>query len=186
MLAKRQIIAIVGMPGAGKSTACKFLEKNGFVILRFGDQTDIGLEQMGLPLTEENEKMYREKIRKELGMSAYAVKIKPRIDKTVKTTNKIALDGLYSWEEYVFLKKAFSELFLLCIYARPTIRYARLNHRKVRGRTDEEARNRDHAELQKLNKGGPIAIADYLIDNSSTEAVFDENMRQFLTFLNSQ
>jgi len=45
------------------------------------------------------------KIRKELGMSAMAIKIKPRINKALKKNSKIILDGLYSWEEYFYLKK---------------------------------------------------------------------------------
>ena len=105
MSSKKTIIAIVGMPGAGKSISCDFFQKKGYPVLRFGDQTDIGLKEQGLPLTQENEQPYRENLRKELGMAAYAIKIKPRIDKTLETENLVVLDGLYSWEEYLFLKQ---------------------------------------------------------------------------------
>jgi len=99
MTVNNTIVALVGMPGSGKTSAADFFQKNGFAVLRFGDQTDIGLKKMGLPINEKNEKMYREKIRKELGMSAMAIKIKPRINKALKKNSKIILDGLYSWEE---------------------------------------------------------------------------------------
>ncbi|MBI3560024.1 dephospho-CoA kinase, partial [Candidatus Gottesmanbacteria bacterium] len=61
-----KLVAIVGMPGAGKSMVADFFRKRGIPVLRFGDQTDIGLKELGLPLNENNERMYRENIRKEL------------------------------------------------------------------------------------------------------------------------
>jgi hypothetical protein len=33
--------------------------------------------------------------------------------------------------------------------------------------TPDEAAGRDRAEIEKLNKGGPIAIADFLVINES-------------------
>jgi len=174
------------MPGAGKTSACQFLVEKGFSVLRFGDQTDIGLHELDLPLTEENERMYREKIRNELGMAAYAIKIKPRIEKVLPDNEKIALDGLYSWEEFIYLKKYFPDLILLCIYARPDVRHKRLDKRKVRGLSLEMAKKRDYAEVEKLNKGGPIAIADYLVINNGSVKEFEKSMTRFLNFLNSR
>ncbi len=169
MIDNLKLIAIVGMPGAGKSVAADYFRSKGVTILRFGDQTDIGLKEAGLERNEKNERWYREKLRKELGMAAMAVKIEPRIRKTAKTHALIILDGLYSWEEYTFLIKKFPQLSLLCIYAPARIRYERLSHRSVRPLTLETAKGRDIAELEQLNKGGPIALADYLIKNEGTQ-----------------
>jgi len=180
MTVNNTIVALVGMPGSGKTSAADFFQKNGFAVLRFGDQTDIGLKKMGLPINEKNEKMYREKIRKELGMSAMAIKIKPRINKALKKNSKIILDGLYSWEEYFYLKKTYKNLFLLCIYTQPKKRYLRLSGRKIRGLTEKQAQERDYAELEKLNKGGPIAIADYLIENNNSKKEFFQKIEKFL------
>jgi len=165
---KQKIIAVVGMPGAGKTTACEFFRQKGIPVLRFGDETDRGLREMGKPLTEENERCYREKLRKELGMAAYAIKIRPRIEKALKENNLLVLDGLYSWEEYEYLKKFYDNLFLLCVYVSPQIRYERLSARKIRNLAVEEARQRDIAEVINLHKGPPIAIADYLIKNEGS------------------
>lgn len=161
----QQIIAVVGMPGAGKTTACDFFRKKKVPVLRFGDETDLGLKELGKELTEENERWYREKLRSEWGMGAYARKIKPRLDKALKTNALVILDGLYSWEEYEYLKNFYENLFLLCIFASPKIRYKRLLERKIRSLKIKEARQRDIAELINLHKGPPIALADYLIKN---------------------
>lgn len=174
-----KLIAIVGMPGAGKSIAAEFFHNKGIPILRFGDQTDIGLKEYGLERNEKNERWYREKLRSELGMAAMAIKIEPRIREAAKQSALIALDGLYSWEEYLFLKKKIPQIQLLCIYSRPAIRYERLKKRPVRPLTPEEARSRDIAEIENLNKGGPIAIADYLIDNSGDESSYMSRLEEY-------
>lgn len=170
------LIAIVGMPGSGKSVAGEFFRAKNIPILRFGDQTDIGLKEHGLEINEKNERWYREKLRDDLGMAAMAIKIEPRIIKESSGKHAIVLDGLYSWEEYVYLKSRFPQLVLLSIYASPTIRYKRLQVRKVRPLNAKEARSRDIAEIENLHKGGPIALADFLVINNSTTEQFIEQL----------
>ena len=182
---KKIIIAIVGMAGSGKSTSCDYFKKLGYPVLRFGDQTDIGLKELGLPLTETNEKKYREDIRKKLGMAAMAIKIKPRIDKVLKKSNIVFLDGLYSWEEFIYLKKKIKNLFLICIYARPSIRYQRLAKRFIRPLTGKQASQRDIAEIVNLHKGGPIAMTDFLIkNNKQTKKLFKKLNDTFILIKN--
>lgn len=179
MTIQLKLIAIVGMPGAGKSLAADFFRSKGIVVLRFGDQTDIGLKEAGLERNEKNERWYREKLRKELGMVAMAIKIEPRILEAAKINATIVLDGLYSWEEYIYLIDKFPQLQLLCIYAPATIRYQRLSIRPVRPLTQETARGRDIAELENLNKGGPIAMADYLIKNERSQEHLQQKLKKY-------
>jgi len=160
------ILAFVGMPGGGKTEAVAYLEKKGIPFVRFGQITDEEVKRLGLPLTPANERMVRERIRKEEGMGAYALRAEPNISSLVSTHNVVAIDGLYSWEEYRFLKERFPGLVLIHIFAEPKIRYERLSKRTIRSLTLEESLMRDLMELEKLNKGGPIAIADYLIENN--------------------
>ncbi|PJC66522.1 dephospho-CoA kinase [Candidatus Beckwithbacteria bacterium CG_4_9_14_0_2_um_filter_47_11] len=158
------------MAGAGKSEACRYLAAKGFPVLRFGDETDRGLRLQGLSLKEENERKYRENLRQELGMAAYAIKIEPRIREKLfhPGVECVVLDGLYSWEEYVYLQPKFPGLKLIVIYARPQVRYRRLAVRAVRQLTPRQARARDIAEIEVSHKAGPIAIADYLVDNNGS------------------
>ncbi|MEK7129917.1 MAG: AAA family ATPase [Patescibacteria group bacterium] len=176
-----KLIAIVGMPGAGKTAAADFFRSKHIPVLRFGDETDRGLAALGKKVTEANERWYREHIRQELGMAAMAIKIEPRIIEAAKAHDVIVLDGLYSWEEYLYLKKKFPDLTLLCIWSPPDIRYQRLANRAVRPLGRKEAQSRDVAEIEELHKGGPIAIADHLIVNDSDQASFRANLEQFFS-----
>jgi dephospho-CoA kinase len=165
----RVVIAFVGMPGAGKTEAVIHLQRKGVPFVRFGDLTDEGLKKENLAINPANEQAYRERIRKEFGMAAYAIKAEPKIREILQKGNIVAIDGLYSWEEYKYLKERFPELKVIFIYAEPRVRYERLSTRPIRPLTPVEAKNRDIAEIEKLHKGGSIAIADYLIVNNSSD-----------------
>lgn len=161
------IFALVGMPGAGKSEVASYLKQKGFPFVRFGQITEDEVKSLGLPLTQANEQIAREKIRREEGMGAYAVRAKPQIETLLKEHNRVAIDGLYSWEEFLILREEFPGLVLVHIFAEPQIRYERLSKRPVRPLPIEEGFTRDAAEIKGLNKGGPIALADYLVENNS-------------------
>lgn len=179
----KKILAFVGMPGCGKSEVVSYIEKKGIPFVRFGQITDDGIKDMGLPITSENEQMYREKIRKELGMGAYAIKSEQRINELLTTNDLITIDGLYSWGEYTLLKEKFPQLIVVHIYARPEVRYERLAKRQTRPFSNEEARKRDVAEIEKIDKGGPIAIADYLIENEDSVEKLHEKIDALLTHI---
>ncbi len=163
-----KVVAIVGMSGAGKSEVSRLFEKNGFTRIRFGDVTDEEVKKRGLELNEENERRVRELLRQGQGMAAYARLNLPRIDTALKNSD-VVVDGLYSWEEYTFLKDYYGDrLCLVAVWASPAARYARLAGRLNRPLTTEEATSRDRAEIENLNKGGPIAIADFTITNDAS------------------
>ncbi len=163
-----KVVSIVGMAGAGKSEVARLFAENGFTRIRFGDVTDGEVRRRGLALNEANERLVRELLRQEHGMSAYAKLNLPRIDSALKSSN-VVIDGLYSWEEYTFLKKYYGDdLYIIAVWASPKTRYERLGGRGERRLTQPEAFERDRAELENLNKGGPIAMADFTITNESS------------------
>ncbi len=172
-------IAIVGMSGSGKSIAAEYLEEKGYTSIRFGSVVDEAIAQAGLPWTPENNVVFRKKVREE-GMNAIAIRLYPKILETQAKNPRVLLDGLYSWEEYTYLSEKIPHLVLLCIYARPEIRYQRLSTRKERPFTKEEARRRDITEIEDVNKGGPIAIADYLIENEGSIEEYQKKIDNFL------
>jgi len=163
-----KVVSIVGMAGSGKSEVARTFEENGYTRIRFGDITDEEIKKRGLELSEKNERYIRELLREEHGMAAYAQFNLPRIDSALKQSD-VVIDGLYSWEEYTFLKNHYGENFYtIAVWASPRTRYARLATRSKRGLTAKEAASRDRAEIENVNKGGPIAMADFTIINESS------------------
>jgi dephospho-CoA kinase len=176
-----KVVAVVGMTGSGKSEVAAIFRERGFASVRFGDITDAEVKKLGLALTEENERPVRERLRKEHGMEAYAKLSVPRIDAALKNSN-VVVDGLYSWEEYNYLKDHYGDAFIVvAVWASPQTRYRRLGGRKVRPLTPEEAAGRDRAEIEKLNKGGPIAMADYTVLNKSAMADLKRQVERILS-----
>ncbi len=163
-----KVVAIVGMPGSGKSETTKIFQKEGFHIVYFGGITIEKLKELGLEINEANERVVREKLRKEHGMDAYAKLNLPKINKALKTSN-VVIDGLYSYEEYTYLKEKLGDKFILIsVHASPEIRYRRLGERTVRPLTVAECKSREHAELKNLNKGATIAMADFVVVNEGS------------------
>ena len=163
-----KVVSIVGMTGAGKSEVSRVFEQNGFIRVRFGDLTDEEMRRRGLKPNEENERLVRELLRREQGPAAYAELNQPRIEQALKSSD-VVIDGLYSWEEYIYLKACYGEdLYLVAVWSSPRTRYARLTSRSSRRLTLEEAISRDRAEIENIAKGGPIAMADFTIINESS------------------
>ena len=178
-----KVVSIVGMTGAGKSEVSRIFERNGFSRVRFGDVTDEEISKRGLELNEENERFIRELLRKQHGMSAYAKLNLPRIDSALKHSD-VVIDGLYSWEEYTFLKAYYEENFyVVAVWASPRTRYARLASRLDRGLTLEEAICRDRAEIENINKGGPIAMANFTIINGSSLENLEKQAKRIISEL---
>lgn len=158
------------MAGAGKTeSADYFVKRRGFSKIWFGGVIVNAVRAMGLETNQANERKYREELRAKYGMAAVAVKVYDELIALRKKTNKILLESLYSWEEYIYLKEKFPELILAAIYARPPVRYARLKVRPQRPMDEKTARERDKSQIQALHQGGPIAIADFLVINEGAK-----------------
>ena len=163
------LLILVGMAGSGKSSVARHLEQKGWRVIRFGALTMQELEKRGLPINEANEKVVREELRAKHGMDAYARLLLPSIKESL-ATGPTVIDGLYSWAEYKFLKGHFGEqIKVVAIYTTRSARYARISQRPDRPLSIAEAEQRDYAEIENVEKGGPIAMADYTIVNDGTQ-----------------
>lgn len=163
-------IVLVGMPGAGKSICVDYLKAKGLPSAYFGGITIDEVKRRGMEVSEINEKFVREDIRAKEGKGAYAVRIIAQIEEFFEHgSNFVVVDGLYSWTEYKIFKELLEDRAVIIAVATPRhIRHTRLNDRPVRPLTDEEATARDYAEIENLEKGGPIANADYFLLNTGT------------------
>jgi len=178
-----KVVSVVGMTGSGKSEVARFFNFKGFTTVRFGDITDEAVKAKGLPLTEENERPVREGLRKEHGMAAYAKLSIPRIDTALQNSN-VVVDGLYSWEEYLVLKEKYgNQFYVVAVWSSPADRYKRLGGRKIRPLTPEQAASRDRAEIENMNKGGPICMADFTILNDADTGALRKHVEQIVARL---
>lgn len=162
-----KIIAFVGLPGAGKSVAVDYVTGKGYPKVYFGGVILDAMTKAGLEHTKENEELFRVEIRRKEGQDFIVKQIVEQIHDLISAgQHRIVADGLYSWEEYKIMKREFpGELSVVAIVAPKHIRHHRLNIRPVRPLTDLEANQRDWHEIEDIQKGGPIAIADYFIIN---------------------
>jgi len=169
-----KLVCITGLTGAGKSVASDYFVEKGFQYLRFGQVVLDEVKKRNLEPIEANERPIREEFRKKYGMAAMAVLNLPKFKELLRRGNVLG-DGLYSFEEYKVLKEEFGDnLILVTVYAPPKLRYRRLEKRELKD-NDKELRNRpatkvaamsrDLAELENLNKGATIAMADYTVLN---------------------
>lgn len=175
----KKLIAIVGMSGSGKSIATTYLENKGYKKVHFGGAIYDMMKKEGIDITPDNEKEFRENLRKEHGMGVVAMILLPKIEELYKNSN-VVLDGLYSWDEYLILKEKFKDIKLVCICIDKKIRYNRVESRPNRPFSYEDIVKRDIAEIENSAKGGPIAFADYYILNNDDLNGFYNRVEEIL------
>lgn len=173
-----KILAFVGLTGSGKSTAVGHFTEKGFPKVYFGGVILDAMSEAGIEHNEENERTFREEFRAKYGKDAVARKIIEQITHLAAAgQHRIIADGIYTWTEYKVLKTAFpGELQLVAVVSPRRLRYHRLSQRTIRPLTGTEAYERDTAEIENLEKGGPIAIADHYIINDGSMERFDEQL----------
>lgn len=173
-----KIVALVGLTGSGKSTAVKYLTDKGYPKVYFGGIVLDEVKKRGLELTQENEQPIREELREKEGKDFIANRIIKQIHDLVGAgQHRIVADGLYTWTEYKVLKKEFSnELTVVAIVSPKHLRKRHMAQRPVRPLNSTEVDQRDWAEIENIEKGGPIAIADYYIHNNGDLDHFDKQI----------
>ena len=164
-----KIIALVGLAGSGKSSAVEYLTKKGFPKIYFGGVIYKAMEEAGIEPTWDNQQKFREEIRQREGKDFVVKRVIKNIHDLINAgQNKIVLDGLYTWSEYKILKHEFpGQVVVIAIVTPKHLRYQRMIKRPERPMQPREVDQRDWSEIENLEKGGPIAIADYFIINDS-------------------
>ena len=162
-----KIIALVGLAGSGKSSAVEYLTKKGFPKVYFGGVIYKAMEEAGIEPTWDNQQKFREEIRQREGKDFVIRRVIKNIRDLINAgQNKIVLDGLYTWSEYKILKHEFpGQVVVIAIVTPKHLRYQRMIKRPERPMNPREVDQRDWSEIENLEKGGPIAIADYFVIN---------------------
>jgi len=167
-----KIIAFVGMSGSGKSVAVDFLTDKGIPKVYFGGMIYKEMEKRGIERTPdgESEKKFREMIRETEGKDWVVKQVIDEVHNLADAGQKrIVLDGVYSWTEMKALKHEFpGAMTFVAIVVPKRLRYKRVALRPDRPFNEEEIKERDRSEIENLEKGGPIAAADYYVLNDGT------------------
>jgi dephospho-CoA kinase len=171
------IIAIAGMPGAGKAVASNTAKELDIPVFVCGDVLREEAKIRKIVATPENFGKLMFQMRRDEGPSVMIKRLLPRISEA--KSKIIMVEGLRSIDELESLMNNF-EVKLLAIHANPKQRFQRLI---ARGRGDdpktiEEFNSRDARELS-LGVGSVIALGDYLIMNDSTLEIFQQKLMDF-------
>ena len=160
----------VGLAGSGKSSAVEYLTEKGFPKIYFGGVIYKAMDEAGIEKTWDNQQQFREEIRRREGKDFVIKRVIKNIHDLINAgQNKIVLDGLYTWSEYKFLKHEFpGQVVVIAIVTPKYLRYQRMAKRIERPMQPHEVDQRDWSEIENLEKGGPIAIADYFIINDGS------------------
>lgn len=158
-----RIVAITGMPGAGKSTAAEALVSLGWKRVVMGDVVRNETRRRGLNPDSSNTGEVMKQLRREKGESAVADLCMAEIEKS--GSERVVVDGIRSAAEVdAFRKKA--RVLLVGIHASPGRRFALL---KERGRADDplskgDFLRRDERELG-VGIGKAISLSDEIVSN---------------------
>lgn len=167
-----KILAFVGMSGSGKSVAVEYLTEKKYPKVYFGGMIYKEMERRGIERTldGESEKKFREEIREKEGKDWVVKQVIEEVNRLIEAGQKrIVLDGVYSWTEYKTLKKAFpGEMVFVAVVLPKKIRYRRVAERIERPFNRQEIVERDRSEIENLEKGGPIAAADFYVLNDGS------------------
>lgn len=183
-----KILAFVGLAGSGKTSAVEYLTAKGYPKVYFGGIIYKAMREIGLePGSDwEREAQFREDIREREGKD-YVVKraVAEARDLIAAGQHRIILDGLYTWTEYKILRREFpGEMTVVSIVTPKHLRKQRMAKRAERPMTAQQVDERDWEEIENLEKGGPIAIADHFIHNEGNLDKLHEQVEALLSEIN--
>ena len=184
MQVRKRIIAISGMPGAGKGVASQAMKEFGFEVLLLGDVIREETQRRGLEPTPKNVGSVMLQVRKDEGPTVVVKRLVPKIEASRSPT--IIVEGIRSEEELHELRTKF-DVTSVAIHASPRTRFQRL---LSRGRSDDPKTwdtfyERDSRELN-VGLGHVIALADILLVNESTIDTLQSSFKTALDKLKQQ
>jgi len=182
MLEKKRVIAILGMPGAGKGIASEAARRLGLEVLVLGDVIREETEKRGLEPTPENVGNVMLQVRRDEGPAVVVRRLVPKIEASGSQT--LIVEGIRSEDEVQELRSKY-EVVTVGIHASPKTRFQRL---LARGRSDDPKTwntfyERDSRELN-VGLCRVIALADILLLNEGTIEELQSSFRAAMRKLN--
>lgn len=163
------IVALTGMPGAGKTTVANYLAQKGIPLLIMGDVVREAAQNDGLEPTSDNLSKLMLRLREKNGPEAIAFLVANKI-KTMKRENKefgvVLVDGVRSMAE-IHVLRSVGNVKLLAIHGSTLTRYS---HIRERARSDVPSNIGEFDKRDKVEMGvgisDAIALADETISNN--------------------
>lgn len=182
----RLVVAIAGMPGAGKSIIAEVARSMGIPVVRLGDVVREEAYRRGLSgaplhaLADELRRLY--------GMEVMAVRATDKLIEACSSSCLVVVDGVRCLEEIKYIEREMGvKVVILAVHAPRSLRFERLIKR---GRPDdpktwEEFLERDLRELS-WGLGNVIALADYVVSNEGGLDEFKAHVHNLLSEVRSR
>ncbi len=177
-----KIIAFVGLPLSGKSTASSVAREMGIPVVVMGDVVREEVKKRGLPLTDENAGKVANELREREGMDAIAKRCIPRIREL--DSDVVVVDGIRGIAEVDRFRKTFGNDFILIAIESPA--EMRLERARKRGREDdrsiktmEDLKRRDEREIS-WGMLEAMEKANLVVENVSGIDDFRDKVRAIL------
>ncbi len=179
-----KIIAFVGLPLSGKSTASSVAKELGIPVIVMGDVVREEVRRRGLELTDENAGKIANELREKEGMDAIAKKCVPKIREAGREKGVVVVDGVRGIAEVERFRKSFGDDFVLIAIESPI--ELRFERAKKRGREDdrgintiEDLKKRDEREIS-WGVLEAMKSANLTVENISDIEDFRDKIRNVL------
>jgi dephospho-CoA kinase len=163
------IVALTGMPGAGKTTVANHLAQKGIPLLIMGDVVREAAQNDGLEPTSDNLSKLMLRLREKNGPEAIAFLVANKIKNMKHENNEfgvVIVDGVRSMAEIQVLRSV-GKVKLLAIHGSTLTRYS---HIRDRARSDVPSNIGEFDKRDKVEMGvgisDAIALADETISNN--------------------
>ncbi len=177
-----KVIAFVGYPLSGKSTAAQVAREMGIPVVVMGDVVREEAAKRGLELTDENLGKVASELREKEGMDAIARRCIPKIREEARKSGIVVVDGIRGIAEIEKFKKAFGDDFILIAIESPL--EVRFERAKMRKRSDDVEKLKDLEERDRREERWgmreAMEIADFTVENTGDYEDFVDKIRQIL------
>lgn len=178
-----RVVAIVGLPGSGKSEAADVARSEDIPVVTMGDVIREVCRDRDLDITEDTLGSVATSLREEDGLAAVAERSLPLIESELEEQDVVLVDGIRGIAEAELFEKVFGDEFFLVSVEAPF--ETRLERIRARGRDPDadgrrDLRRRDEREIG-YGMGAAMERADVTVRNTGSLEEFRTVIRELLT-----
>ena len=177
-----QVIAIVGLPGSGKSEAAAVAKNLGIPVVTMGDVIRAAVRERELDVNEDTMGRVATDLRETGGNAAVAKRSIPLLEEYANDNDIVLVDGIRGIAEVEQFEKAYGDNFRLVSIEVPfETRLARIRERgrDPNAESEEDLRERDARELG-YGMGEAMEEADVTLTNTDSLDAFRTRIREIL------